>query len=149
MKLKIIILLLSCFFFFTHKTTAQGDLSSETLDLNIRITNLKEVTGSIFIGVFNNKESFPKDGHQFRILYEAVTQNPMTYTIEDLPVDEYAVAVFQDINEDKECNLNFIGIPKEPYGFSNDIKPRFSAPSFKKTKFKLIKGDTLAIKLFH
>ena len=142
-------MIVNCFFICAHNSFSQGDISSETYDLNIKITNLKEVTGSIFIGVFNNKESFPKDGHQFKILYESVTENPMIYKIKDLPVDEYAVAVYQDINEDKECNLNFIGIPKEPYGFSNDIKPRFSAPPFKKTKFRLVEGDTIAIKLFH
>ena len=142
-------MIFSCFFICKQNSFSQGDISPETCDLNIKITNLKEVTGSIFIGVFNNKESFPKDGQQFRIFYESVTENPMTYKIEDLPIGEYAVAVFQDINEDKECNLNFIGIPKEPYGFSNDIKPRFSAPPFKKTKFILVEGDTIAIKLFH
>ena len=42
---------------------------------------------------------------------------------------------------------NFIGIPKEQYGFSNNAMGRMSAPSFEQAKFKVSGPTTHDIKL--
>ena len=34
-------------------------------------------------------------------------------------------------------NRKFIGIPKEPYGFSNNVRPKLSKPTFEACKFHL------------
>jgi uncharacterized protein (DUF2141 family) len=44
-------------------------------------------------------------------------------------------------------NKNFLGIPQEKFGFSNNVKPLFSAPSFADTKINLTKDMTTEIKL--
>jgi len=57
-----------------------------------------------------------------------VEQKVHTIVIKDLPKGEYAISVFQDEDFDKECNIGFLGFPKENYGFSNNYRPRFRAP---------------------
>jgi uncharacterized protein (DUF2141 family) len=48
---------------------------------------------------------------------------------------EWAVAVSQDLNNNDKLDKNFLGIPTEPFAFSNNVKPRLSAPRFEECKF--------------
>ena len=99
------------------------------------------------IGLYNNAKDFPKVGKEYKRLYFKVTNWKMSYSIKNLTKGKYAVAIFYDKNSDKVCNRNFMGIPTEKYGFSNDIKPVLSAPSFEDTQIVLDQNKTLHIKL--
>ena len=55
--------------------------------------------------------------------------------------------MYHDENKDGKINKNLILIPQEGYGFSNNIKPRFKAPSFKHAAFVLSNDTTIQIKL--
>jgi uncharacterized protein (DUF2141 family) len=45
--------------------------------------------------------------------------------------------LFHDENENKELDTNFIGIPREGMGTTNNKKPKFRAPKFEEASFKL------------
>lgn len=124
-------------------------VSEKSTDLTIIITNLRKTCGIIRIGIYDKKEHFPKVGKEFKKLAIKVEGKDFKYTVKNLPVGNYAVALYHDENSDGECNTNLIGIPTESYGFSNNIKPFLSAPSFQDTKFSLFKANSLYIKLFH
>lgn len=58
----------------------------------------------------------------------------------------YAVKMFQDFNRNGKFDVNWLGLPLEKYGFSNDARPAFSEPSFDATKFELKPGvNTIVI----
>ncbi|MEO5910872.1 MAG: DUF2141 domain-containing protein [Pelobium sp.] len=120
---------------------------SETYNLTLSISNIKEVKGGIGLSVFNNASSFPKKDGAYKTYYYNVTGKTMSITIKDLKKGDYALAIYHDANGDKECNLNFLGIPKEMYGFSNNIKPKLSAPSFADCKIDLNSNSAITIKL--
>ena len=52
-----------------------------------------------------------------------------------------------DLNKNKKLDTNFLGIPKEPYGFSNEKKGRFGPPKFKEVSFKLNKSSIFKISI--
>ena len=54
-----------------------------------------------------------------------------------LPHGEYAITFFVDSNGNFKMDKNFLGIPKEQYGFSNNVMGRMSAPSFDQAKFTI------------
>ncbi len=56
-----------------------------------------------------------------------------------LPPGSYALSVLQDLNGNRKLDTNFIGIPREPSGSSNDAKATFSAPKFRDAVFAV--GD--------
>ncbi len=58
-----------------------------------------------------------------------------TVTFKDLKPGDYAIKLFLDQNGNHKLDKNTLGIPKEPYGLSNDVKPRFSMPKWKALKF--------------
>ena len=54
---------------------------------------------------------------------------------EDIPPGTYALNVIHDENMDGKLAANWVGIPTEGYGFSNDVKALMSAPSFEAASF--------------
>jgi uncharacterized protein (DUF2141 family) len=52
-----------------------------------------------------------------------------------LPAGSYAVAVYHDKKNNKNLEKNYLGIPTEAYGFSNNARRTFSAPSFEEASF--------------
>jgi uncharacterized protein (DUF2141 family) len=123
------------------------NLFAQKYDLTITVSGMQSTDGEIQIGLYNNKESFPLEDKQYKLFFIDAKEFPGTYIIKDLPEGEYAVAIFHDKNSDKICNTNFLGIPKEDYGFSKNIKPRFSAPTFNDCKVDLKYNMSINIKL--
>lgn len=52
----------------------------------------------------------------------------------------YAIAVFHDENGNGKMDKRLFGIPKEPYGLSNNFRPRFSGPKFSDCQFSVGEG---------
>jgi outer membrane protein len=63
------------------------------------------------------------------------------YDIRDIPPGEYALLVYYDVNNNDRIDRNFIGIPREPIGFSNGYQPK-GPPSFNRAAFVLKEGMT-------
>lgn len=123
--------------------------SAKAANLTITVTNIKETKGSIVIGIFNNKESFPKNGRETKQLFIAADADEVTKTITGLPDGEYAIAIYHDKNSDGVCNKNILGIPQEGFGFSNNFKPRLKSPAFADVKFNVKENAHILIKLLY
>ncbi len=118
---------------------------AQTYNISIAIPNLKNTKGEILIGVYNKQDGFPKENKQYKYYIIKADKFSGEYNITDLPRGEYAIAIFHDTNADGICNTNFLGIPKEGYGFSKNIKPVFSVPKFNECKIDL--NSNMAIKI--
>ena len=118
---------------------------SETNTLTINISNIENVQGNLRVGLFNNGEGFLERDRAFKTVLVAVTGNKQTIIIKDLPDGTYAISMYHDENSDGECNRNFMGIPTEAYAFSNNFRPKFSAPNFEDCEFNLNSDQTLEI----
>lgn len=55
----------------------------------------------------------------------------------DLPPGTYAVSVYEDLNGNHKLDHNFLGIPREPVGASNNPKERIGPPRFHDCSFYL------------
>ena len=55
----------------------------------------------------------------------------------NVPDGVYAVSVFHDENMNQKLDKNFMGVPKEGYGASNNPKKKLGPPNFSETKFQL------------
>lgn len=137
-----ILLFLFIVFYYPYPNT-------ETFDLKITVTNIKTMKGSIELGIFSDAESFLLKDKELRTYSKTVTNDTMVFILKDLVAGDYAISIYPDINSDKVCNLNFIGIPIEPYGFSRNHKVRFTKPTFNDCKFKVDNNMSLSIKLSH
>lgn len=115
--------------------------------LNVEITNLKSAKGKLWIAMFKPGEKF---GGDKPTIFKIVTlQSASNQTVDfELEPGKYALAVYHDLNDNSVLDKNFVGIPKEPYGFSNDFRPRFSPPTFEDCAFELpVSGKKIVVKL--
>jgi outer membrane protein len=67
-----------------------------------------------------------------------------TYLIENVPAGDVAVLVYVDENENGLIDKNFIGIPREPLGLSNNYRPK-GPPAFKRAKFRISDNELTTI----
>ncbi|MBC8110519.1 MAG: DUF2141 domain-containing protein [Verrucomicrobia bacterium] len=91
----------------------------------------------------------PKDfiGKSFKNQVVAVpSSGEMIITFEDIPKGNYAVRLFQDVNNSGKLETGMFGIPKEPYGFSNN-PTLMSQPKFKDGEFQIFGNQTIIIRL--
>ena len=118
-------------------------------ELEIIITNI-ENPGNIFIAVYNNALDFNSDDDSsVRITYpikESVIKDSFTKKI-TLKPGTYAFKVYVDKNYNNKFDFNFFGLPKEQYGFSNDVMGLFGPPNFQEASFKLNSNRTIKTKM--
>ena len=107
-------------------------------NLHIKITGIKKLKGQLGILVFENEDGFPSSPEKaIKDVLIPVTGEVIDYTFENLPFGEYAVSVMHDENENNKLDTNFLGIPKEGTGVSNNITSSLGAPKFKEARFEL------------
>jgi uncharacterized protein (DUF2141 family) len=104
----------------------------------LKITGILAVKGQIKIAMFNSPETWLGDHPAYNATVD-VDSKVVTWKISDIPYGDYGIAIFQDENKNGKIDKNFLGIPQEPYGFSNNMRVTFGPPSWDKSKF-VVKG---------
>jgi len=119
-----------------------NDLNSG--NLHVEVTGLKNLKGQLGILVFQNEDGFPMDPEKAtKEVLIPIKEESIKYTFENLPFGEYAVAVMHDENMNDKLDTNFLGIPKEGTGVSNNVKSSLGAPKFKEARFELQGKDII------
>jgi len=119
-------LLLFC---ITHPTHAQPRGT-----VTVLVTGLKTSNGTVRVALYNEPKEFPR-GKVFKRAAAPITNGKATVQFEGLELGEYAIALMHDENGNGVMDYNFMGIPTEPYAFSNNVKAVLAPPSFDKAKF--------------
>ncbi len=116
---------------------------SATYKLTVSFTNVAKRTGMLYVGLVNDAADF--NGNSYRKTRITVpATGDFQVNFEGLPAGQYAVKVFQDLNDNQK--LDFSGQAAEPFGFSN-VKMLMGPPSFKESAFDLNASKTVAISL--
>ncbi len=89
-------------------------------------------------------EQFPSDEHFYRGIVVEAQSDHLSVSVPDLPPGRYAVAAYVDANHNGRQDKNFLGVPKEDYGFSNNVRGRFGPPDFADAAFDI--GDNAVSK---
>jgi uncharacterized protein (DUF2141 family) len=100
--------------------------------LEVTVKNILEAKGTIRVSLFNNEKDFLGQALESKVVKASINEARVVF--EGLKPGEYAIAVIHDLNENKELDKGFMGIPKEPYGFSNDARGKFGPPSYSESK---------------
>ena len=117
--------------------------------LEIVIPNIKQ-DGIIYIAVYDNTDDYNSgDESQDIMAYniiEPVFKGAYSKKI-SLKKGVYAIKVLVDNNDNGKIDINFFGIPKEQFGFSNNVRGILGVPKFEKASFKLSSNKKIEIKL--
>lgn len=124
-------------------------LLNNNLYLEIVIPNIKQ-DGIIYIAIYDNADYYSSgDESQDIMAYniiEPVFKGVYSKKI-SLKKGVYAIKVLVDNNDNGKIDLNFFGIPKEQFGFSNNVLGILGVPKFEKASFKLNSNKKIEIKL--
>ncbi|GEM_PF-453737 len=93
--------------------------------------------GQVIIAIFDSPRSFKafdgrKEQKKWPKLRRIVRAEPRTQQtnveIKDLEVGHYGILVFHDVNNNGKIDTNWVGLPAEPWGLSNNVRPRKFPP---------------------
>lgn len=141
MILKKVLLIISFIFCCINTTNAQ----EKTVDLTVNISGLNSDKGTILVALYNQKEGFLKKEFKGDIL--KIKNHKSVVIFKNLKKGEYAVSFIHDENDNKKMDTNFLGIPKEDYGCSNNARGFMGPPKYDDAKFQLIENKTINIKI--
>ncbi len=102
---------------------------------------------SLMVAVFTEAGSWlrqPVSGQRF-VLGAAAASGRITVVLKDLPEGPIALSLFQDANGNGKLDMNMMGMPTEPYGFSNNASGNFGPPPFDKAVFTPEPGKTARV----
>jgi uncharacterized protein (DUF2141 family) len=102
----------------------------------IEITGIETEGGIMMVGLFKDTDKFLKIP-SYNKDPKITDESNITVKLENIPYGTYAVSIYHDLNENGELDSKFMGIPKEPVGFSNNYFPKFGPPKFKNASFDL------------
>ena len=97
----------------------------------LQIKPARTGVGSICIAIYDSKATFMKEEQGvFAKCYQLGESDRLDVRVPALDFGTYAIAVIQDLDNDGQLDKNVFGIPKEPYGFSNNPKVKWKPPQF-------------------
>ena len=123
-------------------------------ELRITIDGIRSTHGVVLIGLYDSPASFGKaveasaeegflvDPDRFAAVAlraNAALTSAMVFS--NLEPGRYAAIAFHDEDGDGKLGESFLGVPTEPYGFSNDVQGFLGPPTFDAAAMALGDGD--------
>ena len=104
--------------------------------ITVVIEEVESNEGNVFVNLYKSNDGFPNEWDKvFRQEKLEAKEGSMTCTFNNIPWGTYAVSIAHDQDGDGELDKNFVGLPKEPVGASN--QSGFGKPNFNRSKFEL------------
>jgi len=116
-------------------------------DIKVTAIDIPNSKGKIYIGLFNKAQGFREVNKTFKQMSMQIDSSRVSYTFHNIPKGTYAISIFHDANNNGKLDTNFLGIPKEAYGFSHNIRHIMRATSYNEAKFVLGKDQEFIIKV--
>lgn len=124
--------------------------SASAFTLKVSVENLQSNKGTIKYLIFNKEDGFPDVlKNSFKSGTILVKDADKGIVLESLEEGSYAVSIIHDENDNDKLDTNFMGIPKEGFGFSNNPRIYFGPPSFEKARVEVEKDTDINIVLKH
>lgn len=106
---------------------------------------LPAIAGEVGCALFPSADGFPNEPDKVRGVRVTAAGTTATCTFDEVAPGTYAVAAFLDTNGNRVSDRNVVGMPTEPWGVSNGVRPRFRAPRFDEAAFAVAAAQRVAI----
>ena len=124
---------------------SSSNAQEETFNLTVNMAGINSDKGSLLVGIYKTEKSFLKKPFKSDII--KIINKKSTVVFKNIPKGTYAVSFVHDENDNKKMDTNFIGIPKEDFGCSNNATGFMGPPKYKDAKFQLTENKTINIKI--
>ena len=113
--------------------------------LTVQFHQIRNNEGELSVSLYNDERTWLVEDNCYReiVIPKYNAQNSsIRVIIDSIPPGVYAIALLDDEDNNGKMRHNFIGLPKEGFGFSNNVKPFLKRPKFKECAFEF-KNDTI------
>ena len=115
--------------------------------IHVEISGLRSGKGQMLCALFSSAEAFPtKADKAVARLTAKIAERQAVCDFTGVATGTYAVSVVHDENSNGKLDRNFIGMPREGVGASNDAKGHMGPPKFSAACFQY-KGGRLELKI--
>jgi uncharacterized protein (DUF2141 family) len=109
--------------------------------IKVIVVGLHSNDGEVDCALFNSADGFPSDSSKaIKTMKSKIENEQTTCTFIDVAPGDYAVSEFHDENSNGKLDRNFIGMPKEGVGASNDAAGHMGPPKFDDARFRFNGG---------
>ncbi len=136
----------AAFLLLSSSVLAQAHPAQEN-QIRIEIAGLHNDKGQTLCALFSSADDFPKKAEKAVARTSSVISKQ--HAVCDFPgvaPGTYAVSVIHDENSNGKLDTNFMGIPREGVGASNDARGHFGPPKFDAASFRF-SGGQLTLKI--
>lgn len=120
---------------------------AEAAELRVTVTGAGSSAGEVGCGLYAEERGFPMDPTRAVQLWQPAKTNGVVCRFEGLRPGTYAVAVSHDLNGNRRTDTNFIGLPTEDWGVSNNARPSLRAPRFAEAAVQVTEGAPVVIEI--
>ena len=117
--------------------------------ITVHVSTFRTVRGSLMCRLYSRGDGFPGKPPYAAQEVVAVTATTGTCLFDGVAPGTYAVAVFHDENGNGKLDTNFLGIPREGVGVSNNKLRKLGPPTWEDSKFDLAGSLTLDVLLHY
>ncbi|MCJ8280589.1 MAG: DUF2141 domain-containing protein [Rivularia sp. ALOHA_DT_140] len=141
----------SCLFLstvFSIGLIIKANAVENSANLTVAIKGIKNQKGQICLRIYESKRGFPLgNSSKSKSRCMKITGNSLQQKFTDLKKGTYAVAVIDDQNGNNKLDRDFLGIPEEGFGISNNpiVSVKTGTPKFEKVSFSLKQNQTIEI----
>jgi uncharacterized protein (DUF2141 family) len=108
--------------------------------LTVAFQGVTHREGVVLCAVFDCKAAYDANTHPVRTLELPAADGNFSATFAGLPPGRYGVKAFHDRDRNGKMRFNPLGMPMEPYGFSNNARAPFGPPSWGAASFEVKPG---------
>lgn len=120
-----------------------ANVPQEGHSIEVKISNLKSNDGKLLIGLYNSEDAFLST--TFMSELGVISNKESSVVFKNVPSGSYAVSYVHDANDNDKMDTNFVGIPKEDYGCSNNATGFMGPPKWIDAKFELKSDKSIII----
>lgn len=114
----------------------------------IKVTDIRSAKGKILLNVFKDNASYDDEKPYKKLTFDKKEIINGTLVLHcDLEPGVYGFTMVDDENDNGKIDKNFIGIPKEGFGFSNFFMEKMKKPTFDDFKVDLKSQPKIVIKV--
>ncbi|MEJ6004524.1 DUF2141 domain-containing protein [Paucibacter sp. AS339] len=134
--------------FYAMSVGLLGATPAHALDMDLAVEGLTQSEGRVMVAVYTDANSWLKKPLTGTSVDASQQINGrLVIKLQDLPEGTLALSIFHDVNGNGKLDSNAMGMPKEPYGFSNNAAGSFGPPKFEKAQFEAKQGALVSIQL--
>ncbi|MFW0718592.1 DUF2141 domain-containing protein [Pedobacter sp. N23S346] len=132
------ILLFSCIQLIFSTAQAQSQ------ELRVKVSDIRSAKGKIILNVFKDEASYEKQQPYTTLSFDKkAISNGVLMVKGTVATGIYGITLIDDENGNGKLEKNFMGIPKEGFGFSNFFMTKMKKPAFNEFKFELKPGSSV------